>query len=269
MMESRNTRFARSEDGTRIAFDSTGNGPAVVLLHGGGQSRHDWHRTGYVERLKAAYQVIAIDIRGNGDSDKPVDSAAYSAEKLGDDILAVADACGVERFVIWGFSYGGNIGRYLAARSQRVAGIAIVGIPFGLGASGAFRATIEGMLEHWTPILEAQREGKLDADTLSDEDRAILAVRNMALDVAWLGAMLEWHSVTPQDLRARVLWLIGSENDSAMKSLKEYEATLGPHVRAQVVEGLTHMDEFTEIDKVLPAMMAFTDSVWMGQVLNI
>lgn len=261
-------QYARSEDGTRIAFDCTGNGPAVILLHGGGQSRRDWHDVGYVDRLKAAYQVIAVDIRGNGDSDKPMDSSAYSAEKLGEDILAVADACGLARFVIWGFSYGGNIGRYLAARSPRVAGIVIIGIPFGLGASGAFRETIEGMLEHWTPILQAQRDGTLDADAISEQDREVLATRNLALDVAWLGAMLDWHSITPQDLRAPALWLIGSENEAAIESLKEYEAVLGPHVRANVLEGLTHMEEFTEIAKVVPTLVSFTDSVWMDHTLS-
>ena len=46
------TRFATSPDGTRIAYDGTGTGPAIVLLHGGGGTRHDWHEAGYVERLR-------------------------------------------------------------------------------------------------------------------------------------------------------------------------------------------------------------------------
>jgi pimeloyl-ACP methyl ester carboxylesterase len=258
-----NTQYARSPDGTQIAFDVTGQGAALILLHGGGHSRQHWHDVGYVDRLKTAYQVIALDIRGNGQSDRPTDQAAYTTDKLGQDILAVADTCGVQRFVIWGFSYGGNVGRYLAAQSERVAGIVIIGIPFGLGASGDFRASIERMRSHWLPILQAQRDNALDWNTLSEEDRTTLQERNVALSLAWLSAMLDWRAIAPKDLRCPALWLIGSDNSNAMTNLKECQPALpDSQVRVQVIEGLTHMQEFTEIGKVLPAMLDFTRMVW-------
>ncbi|HOU13295.1 MAG TPA: hypothetical protein PKZ84_09255 [Anaerolineae bacterium] len=45
------TLFAISPDGARIAYDRCGAGPAVVLLHGGGGNRQEWHNAGYVSRL--------------------------------------------------------------------------------------------------------------------------------------------------------------------------------------------------------------------------
>ena len=45
------TSYAVSPDGTRIAFDRTGAGPALVLLHGGGVTRHDWRQAGYPIRM--------------------------------------------------------------------------------------------------------------------------------------------------------------------------------------------------------------------------
>lgn len=56
-----NAQYARSPDGTQIAFDVTGQGAALILLYGGGHSRQHWHDVGYVDRLKTAYQVIALE----------------------------------------------------------------------------------------------------------------------------------------------------------------------------------------------------------------
>jgi len=122
------THFATSLDGTRLAYDVSGSGPALMLLHGGGHTRQQWHDVGYVERLKSNFKVITVDIRGNGQSDQPTDPASYATDKMCQDILAVADACGIAQFTIWGFSYGGNIARYLAAQSDRVAKLIIMGI---------------------------------------------------------------------------------------------------------------------------------------------
>src|SRR5688572_9413079 len=205
-----NTSFVVSPDGTRIAYDVTGEGSTIVLLHGGWHTRQNWHDVGYVKRLKDNFTVIAIDIRGNGESGKRIDPIYYTTEKMCQDILAVADACNAERFSIWGFSYGGNIGRYLAAQSERVEKLVIMGIPFGLGAPGDFRKFIEEFRNHWLPILQAQNEGTLDITFLSTEDREELQNTNVAVDLAWLSAMLDWRTIAPVDIRCQTLWLLGS-----------------------------------------------------------
>src|SRR5688572_33506974 len=100
------TQFVTSKDGTKIAYDVAGSGPVVILLHGGGMNRQSWHRAGYVARLAKEFTVVTVDIRGNGDSDKLVPLAAYTWERMNEDVLAVADAVKAPRFSIWGFSYG-------------------------------------------------------------------------------------------------------------------------------------------------------------------
>lgn len=255
------TSFAASPDGIRIAYDVSGDGEPLVLLHGGGAglNRRSWHKAGYVKRLRHDFKVITIDIRGNGESDKPIRPEDYSIDKHCQDILTVADACGVERFTIWGFSYGGNIGRYLATESPRVAKLIMIGVTFGPGASEEVRQFVLSFRDYWLPILQAQTDGTLEVQSLSQEDQDHLQSGDMPAVVAWTSALLNWGSVEPGDVRCPTLWLVGSRNDSAMAGVREYEAALeSSKVELRLVDGLDHMQEFNEIDRVLPIMLAFT-----------
>jgi pimeloyl-ACP methyl ester carboxylesterase len=56
-----NTKFAISRDGKQVAYDLSGAGPAVLLLHGGGGNRGEWHDAGYVRRLQAQGEDV-LDI---------------------------------------------------------------------------------------------------------------------------------------------------------------------------------------------------------------
>ncbi len=256
------TFLITASDNVPIAYDVTGNGPAIILLHGSGNnhSRKSWHQAGYVARLATRYKVIAIDIRGEmGDSGKPTDSAAYTIERMCQDVLEVADACGVEQFILWGFSYGGNIGRFLATRSPRVTKFVMIGIPFGPAVQGRFGQFIEYFIVHWPPILEAQRHGTLDWDALSAEDREDLEAEDMNAPLAWFTAMLDWGSIEPQQLPCPTLWVSGTENPGTMASITHYkDALVQSNVQTHIIEGINHQQEFNEIDRVFPILFAFT-----------
>ncbi len=65
--------------GIRIHYQVEGEGPPLVLQHGFTQSIQDWYRAGYVDALKPAYQLILIDARGHGGSEKLYDRGLYLA----------------------------------------------------------------------------------------------------------------------------------------------------------------------------------------------
>ena len=254
-----NSLFANSPDGTRIAYDRTGTGPAILLLHGGGGTRQEWHEAGYVGRLREDCTAITLDLRGHGESGLPTSPADYSTDKMGQDILAVADACGVERFAIWAMSYGGKASRYLAAQSERVTKLILMGTPLGPGVSGERRQQAIDFCAHWPPIVQAERDGTLDLDALSPEDRDVLRRLNVPAMLGWVRAMLDWPAVEPADFLCPTLWLIGSEDWHAMVTLREYEESLpGSRVRVHIAEGLDHNQVFDEIDRVFPTMLAFS-----------
>jgi pimeloyl-ACP methyl ester carboxylesterase len=77
-------------DGLRLAADELGDraGPPVLLLHGGGQTRHAWGSTGRALAARG-WHVFQIDLRGHGESEWPEDGD-YSLEAFADDIRAVA-----------------------------------------------------------------------------------------------------------------------------------------------------------------------------------
>jgi pimeloyl-ACP methyl ester carboxylesterase len=263
-----NTKFATSPDHTVIVYDVCGAGPAILLIHGGGGSRQDWHDGGYVRRLQDEFQVIGVDLRGHGESDKPTDRASYTTGKFGQDLLAVADACGIERFTIWGYSFGGNVSRYLASCSKRVAKLILIGTSLGPGVSNAFQKDIQDFQAHWSPLVQAQLgnppQGIFNLNLLSPEDRAELQRREISgawlpVILAFSRAMLDWGFIGPADLLCPTLWLVGTENLVAMQSLKTNAAALhATPVRAHVFDGLNHPQEFEAIDTILPVMLDFT-----------
>jgi pimeloyl-ACP methyl ester carboxylesterase len=229
--------FAVSKDGVRIAYDVTGAGHAVILLHGAGQTRDVWHEASYVTRARDQFTVVTMDIRGHGDSDKPTVAGAYAIDRLTDDILVVADAVGAERFSLWGYSFGGNVGRYLPASSNRVT----------------------DLCAKWTPVIDADRSGTLNVSSLADQDRAWWLTGSVPRMVAQFRAILEWPPIEPADLRCPALWLVGTANEQAMPSVDAHRARLAEtRVVLHLLPGLTHADELAKPDDVFPPMTRFS-----------
>src|SRR5271170_1863631 len=123
--------FVTAPDGTALAFERQGEGPAIVLVHGFGSSRlQNWKSTGWYGGLtEAGFSIVAMDCRGHGDSGKPHDPAAYGHDRMAQDMIAVMNACGLSQALILGYSMGGFIGlRFLAAHPERTVKLAIAGV---------------------------------------------------------------------------------------------------------------------------------------------
>ena len=94
--------------GVTLAGDAWGpaEGPVVMLLHGGGQTRHAWKNVG--ETLASAgYRAIAFDARGHGDSDWAPDGR-YGQDAMIDDLVCLVRAIGNPRVALVGASMGGG-----------------------------------------------------------------------------------------------------------------------------------------------------------------
>jgi pimeloyl-ACP methyl ester carboxylesterase len=255
------THFVSSTDGRQVAYDVSGAGPALVLLHGGGGSRQEWHEAGYVSRLRDQYTVITLDMRGHGASSQPTDPADYAIDRMQQDILAVADACGAERFAVWAMSHGGRVGRYLAARPERVTSMILMSTLLGPGASAEIRHEVLDFCTQWPPILQAQQAGTLDLATLTQYEQDFLQTFNVPAMLGWGRAMLDWPSFEPKDFGCPTLWLVGSEDRRAVANYRENQSSLeGTRVQGRLLEGLGHEQVFEAIDHVLPILLEFTQA---------
>jgi len=87
--------------------NTSGERPAILMLHGGGQNRYSWKNTGQV-LADRGFHVVALDSRGHGDSDRSP-TADYSVDSLGADTLRVIDQIGGPTVLI-GASMGGLTG---------------------------------------------------------------------------------------------------------------------------------------------------------------
>jgi pimeloyl-ACP methyl ester carboxylesterase len=92
--------------GVRLAADvfGTEDCPTVLLLHGGGQTRHAWHATA-ASLADAGWCAIAVDLRGHGQSTHP-QPPAYALDDFADDVRALIAACS-DRPIVIGASLGG------------------------------------------------------------------------------------------------------------------------------------------------------------------
>ncbi len=117
-------QFVRVEDGVQLeVLDWGGSGRALVLLAGSGHSAHLFDD--FAVKLTGLCHVYGITRRGYGASSRP--ETGFSAERLGDDVLAVIDALHLTAPVLTGHSLGGHELTAVASSHQdRIAGLVYV-----------------------------------------------------------------------------------------------------------------------------------------------
>lgn len=116
-----------SADGTSIAFDRRGAGPAVIIVGGAMMSRTSPEKT--VNLLSESFEVFTYDRRGRGDSG---DADSYAVAREIEDLQAIIAAAGGSACV-FGMSSGGFIALQTAAQDEGVAKVAVYEPPYLTG----------------------------------------------------------------------------------------------------------------------------------------
>ena len=122
-------------DGLSLHYEVHGDGSPVVMLHGGAVSfAGNYGACGWIEPLTArGLQVIGLDARGHGGSDRPADSSGSGIEPISRDVIALLDHLDVERTALVGYSIGSQVALHLLhTHPQRFRAGALVATGDGL-----------------------------------------------------------------------------------------------------------------------------------------
>jgi pimeloyl-ACP methyl ester carboxylesterase len=111
-----------------VALAGSPEAPPVILLHGFPESHRTWR--GLVPLLADSFRLVMPDQRGFAGSDRPQEVAAYKTDVVVDDIFALAEALGIERFALVGHDWGGAISWAAALRGDpRLTRLAVINAP--------------------------------------------------------------------------------------------------------------------------------------------
>lgn len=117
-------------NGIQLKIAEQGQGPLVLLLHGFPESWYSWrHQFGPL--AAAGYHVVAPDMRGYGESDKPADISAYNQVEVVGDIIGLIPALGYDTAVVIGHDWGAPTAWSSALHHpDRVTAVGALSVPF-------------------------------------------------------------------------------------------------------------------------------------------
>ncbi len=197
----------------KVAQAGPSDAPAIIFLHGFPESHRTWRHV--AAALADRYRVIVPDQRGFGGSDKPEGVDSYRAQEAIADLVALADAYGIDRFNLVGHDWGGAVAWGAAlTRPERLERLVIVNAPHPyifqrtLIEDSAQRAASQYMNAFRNPMMERSIDamgieaffaksfgGHVDLATIPDEERQAY-IHDWSQPGA-LTAMLNWYRASP------------------------------------------------------------------------
>ena len=241
-----------SRDGTRIAYEKHGNGPALVIVPGALCDRACASNPDRIGLLSRDFTVYTYDRRGKGESG---DTLPYAVEREIEDLWAVIDAAGGSAFV-YGHSSGGALALQAAGQpGTRIKRLALYEVPYNddLKAKAAWKEYIAQLAR----LLAEGKKGDAVASFFrlmgTPPDR-IAGMRNapfwpameaMAPTLAYdHTAILGPENAVPADLAVRVtVPTLVMSGDAGLPFMKVTAGTLSriiPHALLRILEGQTH-----------------------------
>ena len=234
----------KRRDGVMLAFEETGHGRPVILVHGWTCNRS--YFTPQRDHFARTHRVVSIDLRGHGESDKP--PGPYTIAGFADDVAWLSQELGLVKPVVIGHSMGGMTALEVAARHPDLPGAIVVcdspmALPAPLAAS-LVTVSADFRKPDWRP---AHRAFLSEALFIASDDPArkerILADMTSAPEHVTLGC---WDAIVGADMegalrrcKAPFLYLAAATPLADFARLRE----LCPHVVIGQTVGAGHFHQ--------------------------
>ncbi len=115
-------------NGIRLHYVTQGQGPLMLMLHGFPEFWYSWRHQ--IPEFAKDYKVVALDLRGYNDSDKPKEQSAYVMSEFIKDVEGVIRGLGYDRCVLVGHDWGGAIAwNFTYAHPEMVERLIVMNIP--------------------------------------------------------------------------------------------------------------------------------------------
>jgi 3-oxoadipate enol-lactonase len=243
--------FVRAGDIT-VHYDFAGprDAPVVVLGNSLGSSVHLWDDQ--INALVRKHRVLRYDLRGHGltDTTPGEDAAATSVERLGEDVITLANALGINRFSFAGISIGGLIGQYLGARhGARIDALVLCATASRMGTPAVWNERIETVERDGVEaIVEATMSRWFTEHTHADRPDLVRGFANMVGRTPRNGYLAGCRAVRDADMRhtvlgikARTLIVEGAHDATATPEMGAELRDAVSGARLEVLHSAAHM----------------------------
>jgi pimeloyl-ACP methyl ester carboxylesterase len=234
-------------NGISVYYAVYGNGPPVILLHGGLANADYWGNQ--IKALTARRTVIVMDSRGHGRSTR--DARAYGYDLMADDVVALMDFLKVPKADVVGWSDGGILGLDLAIRHKDR-----VGKIFAFAANTVTSGVKDDVEKNPTFAAFIKRAGEEYAThsaTPKEYDAFVEQISKMwASEPNWTDAQL-------QAIAAPVLVVDGDHDEAIKREHTEYIAATVPHAGLLILPNASHFAFLQDPELFNFAMLHFLD----------
>jgi pimeloyl-ACP methyl ester carboxylesterase len=243
-------------DGVRIHYEIEGSGPALLLVHGKTSSLASWRDLGYIDALSVEHQLISVDARGHGASDKPHDPAGYTTQAHVSDMLAILDDLSIAQTHFFGYSMGGRIGFRMGMDApERLRSLIIGGMhPYRrdpAGDAGTLQLLRQGMDAYLASI---------EADfgmPIPEPFRSVLAANDIDALIAITLADMRDPGIGDGLAGMTVPCLIfAGDRDDNHREARQAAGTL-PNATFVSIAGCGHVQDLAQPELVLPHVRSF------------
>ena len=245
--------------GVKIHYQIEGTGPPLVLLHGMFGSVESWYANGYVDRLRSDYQLILIDQRGHGQSDKPHEPDGYSYMTFVEDVITVLDETCKDRAHVFGHSMGGwftyGLARYFPNRVQSL--IISDGAP-GRGDPEFLRGILDSFDEWVSGLTDTTASDK--EQLLKNDQQALVAITDWVDKEVQAMINLIDSAIEHIDIPCLLLASDLSEDSDEYRLLNK-SAELIAGATSITFNELNHFNLHRRSDLVLPHIVDFLASM--------